>query len=100
MSSPWGERLPVWLPLVGGREVPARAATAAAFGGATLIALITLYVFTKDALGIAYDAPPPPPGCEPPGLAVGLAYLPLPLWSPLLFTVAVHYRQRRRAARP
>ena len=96
---PWGERLPGWLPLVGRREVPARSATIAAFSGAGLMALITLYALTKDALGIAYDAPPPPPGCEPPGMAVALAYVPLPLWSPLLFTVAVHYR-RRRTERP
>jgi hypothetical protein len=34
---PWGEVVPRWIPLVGGRTVPVRAAVAAAGTGATLI---------------------------------------------------------------
>jgi hypothetical protein len=92
---PWGERFPRWIPGIGGREVPVHAATRVALTGASIVGSITVYAFTKDALGIAYDAPPPPPGCEPPGLEVALLYLPLPLWSPLLFIVAINYRRRR-----
>ena len=92
---PWGERFPGWIPGLGGRPVPAVATARVALTGASIVGAITVYAFTKDALGIAYDAPPPPPGCEPPGLGVALLYLPLPLWSPLLFVVAINYRRRR-----
>ena len=40
---PWGEVVPRWVPLVGGRPVPVRAATGAAAAGATLI--FTVYTY-------------------------------------------------------
>ena len=96
---PWGERFPAWIPRLGGREVPARAATAAAMVGAAVLALITAYAFTKDTLGLGFEGGTLPPGCQPPGLGVGLLYLPLPAWAPLLFIVALHYKRRRGVSR-
>jgi hypothetical protein len=89
-----GEVVPSRIPLIGGRTVPVRAATSAALAGATLIALLTVWGVYN---GVTDAAPTKklPPGCEPPGLEVGVLYLPLLAWAPLLFVVTRHYYRRR-----
>ncbi|MEV8099204.1 hypothetical protein [Kitasatospora sp. NPDC085879] len=90
---PWGEALPRWLPLLGGRLVPVRAATAAAAAGA--LALTVLW--TPFAFWWAL----PHPDLTATGRTVaGLLYLPLVTWGPLLAAVTVSsYRHRRPTVR-
>jgi len=94
---PWGEVVPRWLPVVGGRPVPVRGATIVATVGATLIALITAYAVLNAIFGFV-DGPlrPAPAGCKPPGTTVAILYAPLVAWSPLLYLVTYDYYRRRR----
>lgn len=92
---PWGETLPRWLPLVGGRRVDPRAAVAAALGGAALLTALLV-------AGWAGDGQPRhalPPGCHPPGSDVLVWYAPLVLWPPLLVLVALDHARRHRVFR-
>ncbi len=93
----WGEVVPRWIPLVGGKPVPVRGATIAALIGAMLIALLTLWV----VLNLSFDGRPSqqlPAGCEPPGFGILVLYIPLVAWAPLLFVVTRHYHRRRSTA--
>ncbi|WP_329422006.1 hypothetical protein [Streptomyces sp. NBC_01268] len=89
----WGEVFPRWLPLLGGRPVPVRAATGAALAGAAgLLAAASWSGYAVYAglgegdgteLTAAQDA-----------LFLG-CYLPLGAWPVLLAAVAVAYHRRR-----
>ena len=93
---PWGEVVPRWVPIVGGRQVPVRAATVPATLGATVIAALTVYQLLHQAFDIAGPVEPLPPGCTPPGAEILVFYAPLVAWAPLLFFVTHDYRRRRR----
>ncbi len=93
----WGEVFPRWLPLVGGKTVPARGVTAVAGGGAALIGLLTVYA----VVNMIFEFRPArdlPPGCEAPGLDVLVFYVPLIAWAPLLAVVSYAYYRRRTKA--
>jgi hypothetical protein len=92
---PWGEVVPRWVPVLGGRPVPLRAATFPATVGATVIAGLTVYQLLHQAFGIAGPLEPLPPGCTPPGAEILVFYAPLVAWAPLLFFVTHDYRRRR-----
>jgi hypothetical protein len=94
---PWGEVVPRWVPGVGGRRVPVRAATIPATVGATVIAALTVYQLLRQMFGIAGPLEPLPPGCTPPGAEILVFYAPLVAWAPLLFFVTYGYRRRRAA---
>ncbi|KOY55036.1 hypothetical protein [Streptomyces sp. XY332] len=90
---PWGERVPRWIPVLGGRRIPALAAVVPAAGGAAVLTAIT----TLAACGgwneemRAADAPK--------GASAWLmtaCYLPLLAWGPLLAVVTIAYYRRRR----
>ncbi|MEU9701912.1 hypothetical protein [Streptomyces sp. NPDC047981] len=95
----WGEVYPRRLPLLGGRPVSRRGATAAALGGAAgLFALTGWYTYVAVS-GIARDV-------EGIHVADGfqevlflVCYLPLAAWAPLLAAVAVAYSRRRSCRR-
>jgi hypothetical protein len=97
---PWGERLPGWLPVLGGRCVPARLAVGVASTGATLLIAVCLYYLLNSAFQfvprgpvlVGGDAPVRPP----PGWRVLICYAPMLLWGPLLLAVTMDYRRRRR----
>lgn len=99
----WGDVVPGWLPVIGGRKVPAKAAVIAALTGcAVLFALVAFFVLNM-ALGLR--EPREIPGCAPPtegpgGWKVELAYAPLVAWPPLLLLVTVAYYRRRTATAP
>lgn len=86
---PWGEAVPRWVPRVGGRTVrPAAVVAVAAFGAAALTVLWA-------------DVPwwwtyPHEDMTHMGHLVVGLLYLPLVLWGPLLAAVTVSYHRRHR----
>jgi hypothetical protein len=99
---PWGEVVPRWVPIVGGRRVPPVAATVAAATGAVALTIIwtfaTLNFFALTVFGT-------------PGHGFVFAngwweallvacYLPLLLWGPLLLLVTWAYFRRRHDAGP
>lgn len=98
----WGTRLPQWIPRIGGRVVPVRAATFAACVGAAAVMAIEIYGYLNAIFGWFDPKPalrigPAVPQAEP-GLAVDLLYLPMNAWGPLLIAVALNYHRRRTGA--
>ena len=87
---PWGERVPSWMPLAGGRRVRPFAAAGAAFAGAA--ALMLLWGFAAVQVVTGTDMPLSHWGWE--ALFLG-CYAPLLLWGPLLAVVTVGYLRRR-----
>ena len=95
---PWGEVIPRWIPLAGGRTVPVRAAVTAASLGATLIFGVYAYALLNPIFHfrVAPDTPGCPSPLEGPGAWVAVAsYAPLLAWGPLLVVVTVAYYRRR-----
>jgi hypothetical protein len=95
---PWGEVLPHWIPLVGGRTVPVRAAVTAASLGTIFIFGVYAYALLNPIFRfrVAPDIPGCPSPLEGPGAWVAVAsYAPLLAWGPLLAVVTVAYYRRR-----
>ena len=89
----WGDVLPRWLPGIGGRGVPAWAVVLPAGLGALLL---TALGTSQLLLWPDVDHGP----LTPTGHTVmGLCYLPLVLWGPLLGAVTVDHARRRWAGR-
>ncbi|WP_435862950.1 hypothetical protein [Streptomyces sparsogenes] len=88
---PWGEVVPRWIPLVGGRRVrPMAAVVPAALGAAALTALWA---------GVPWWWTYPHENMTPTGnLVVGILYQPLVLWGPLTAAVTISYYRRHRTA--
>jgi hypothetical protein len=87
---PWGERVPRWIPRLGGRRIPPLPVVVAAASGAVLLQLIWTFAFVN-YLGndrMAFSSP----GWE--ALLIA-AYLPLLAWAPLLGAVTWAYYRRR-----
>ncbi|MDY0813753.1 hypothetical protein [Kitasatospora purpeofusca] len=90
---PWGEVLPRWIPLLGGRQVhPIAVVVPAGFGAIALTVLWTPFV--------AWWAVPHPDMTALGHVIVGFLYLPLAAWGPLLGAVTFSYHRRRLAVRP
>ncbi len=89
----WGEVVPSWIPFIGGREVPVKAAVVPAAIGAVL--LVVLWTPLLGWWHIPHD------DLTPLGVTlIGLLYLPMVLWGPLLALVTVSYSRRRRHVSP
>ncbi len=89
---PWGETVPRWIPVIGGRPVRPLAAVVPAAAGA--LALTAIWA----AMPLWWTYPHPdltPTG----GLLVGVIYQPLVLWGPLLGAVTVSYYRRTKGSR-
>ena len=89
----WGEILPRWIPLVGGKPVPPLAAVIPAGAGA--IALTVLWVSTManiEPIWAYYGLE----GAE--RVLMMVCYTPLLLWGPLLAAVTISYHRRHRCA--
>ena len=87
----WGEIVPSWIPLIGGRRVPPLAAAVPAFVGSALLTLLWVTAMANFGL-IAEEY-----GLEGAEQAVVVAcYAPLLLWGPLLAVVTASYLRRRR----
>ncbi|MFG2233571.1 hypothetical protein ACGFNX_26865 [Streptomyces sp. NPDC048723] len=89
---PWGEVVPHWIPLIGGRRVRPMAAVVPAALGAAVLTLLWAFVpwwwtFPHDDMTHTGN------------LVVGILYQPLFLWGPLLAAVTVSYHRRHRAPR-
>ncbi len=80
---PWGERFPEWLPLIGGRRVPAPVAVMAAVIGASVVIVIcVMSVAHWDRVSGFADRPNS-------GWArlMAACYLPALSWGPILLAV-------------
>jgi hypothetical protein len=88
---PWGERVPSWIPLLGGRPVrPWAAIVPATLGG-----LVLTFFFTHLPFVFFTNAPD---GEEAHGwwaVLMAVCYLPLVAWGPLLLAVTYAYYRRR-----
>jgi hypothetical protein len=97
----WGEVVPRWVPFVGGRSVPMRAAVVAGAMGAIVLTLLWTSVAIRFALGQRLDGSPRSAlaplnfGDWRGDLAVA-AYAPVVLWGPLLAAATISYYRRRR----
>ncbi|MER7850821.1 hypothetical protein ABTZ03_43640 [Kitasatospora sp. NPDC096077] len=88
---PWGQVVPRWIPLIGGRRVrPLSAVVPALLGSLVLTRVGLLALFGGWARNLA--EPDSPHGLG--GLVMTLAYLPLVIWGPLLGAVALDYARR------
>ncbi|MCT9931490.1 hypothetical protein N5079_14815 [Planotetraspora sp. A-T 1434] len=99
---PWGERVPRWVPVLGGRDVPARVAVIVAATGAMLLIGLCLYALLNSVLHFVPRGPVLIGAGEAerprPGWPVLILYAPLLLWGPLLLTVTVNYWRRNPRA--
>ncbi|MET7950814.1 hypothetical protein [Micromonospora sp. NPDC005324] len=104
----WGQRVPHWVPGVGGRLIPARPVVRVALTGGWLLVAICAYFLVNQRfhlvqsgwVGIGGDEPVHPP----PGWEVFRYYAPILAWGPLVIAVAADYRRRaancRRLEKP
>ncbi|MFF5486640.1 hypothetical protein [Streptomyces virginiae] len=98
----WGEVLPRWIPVLGGRRIPVVAAVVpAALGAVALTGLWTVLALVTQVSGTTLQGDPVP--TDFPSEVGGrsalwfyVCYAPLVLWGPLLGVVTVAYWRRRR----
>lgn len=87
----WGEVVPGWIPLVGGRPVPPLAAVVPAGTGAVALTLLWASTFSNvETIWALYGLD----GAE--RVLMMACYTPLLLWGPLLAAVTVSYHRRHR----
>ncbi|MFE2294336.1 hypothetical protein [Streptomyces sp. NPDC059452] len=101
----WGEVFPRWVPRLGGRQVPTKAAVVPAALGATILTLVfTALAVVNEIQGTTIrgdDLPDDFPG-EAGGWEAAwfyICYTPLIFWGPLLTVLTVAYGKRRRRER-
>ncbi|MFJ1588863.1 hypothetical protein ACIOD0_01235 [Kitasatospora albolonga] len=90
---PWGEVVPRWIPLLGGRRVRPLAAVVPAAVGVAVLTLIWANVpwwWTYPHEDMTATG----------NLVVGILYQPLFLWGPLTAAVTFSYYRRHRPVRP
>lgn len=91
---PWGERVPTWVPRVGGRRIPTIAVAVPAALGAVAVTFVN-WTSALNWYGPENNGDPEAPhGIA--GILMTAAYAPLLLWGPLLGAVTVAYCIRRR----
>jgi hypothetical protein len=88
----WGEVVPGWIPVIGGRRVPPMAAVVPAVAGGLLLTVVSVWmVLTWVGVSghMAYEN----------GWWQALAMVcitPLALWGPIVLALAYAYQRRRR----
>ncbi|MDG9720250.1 hypothetical protein [Streptomyces sp. DH24] len=91
---PWGEVVPRWIPLLGGRRVRPLAATVPAVLGGVVLAGLLSWAFYSHTANIGQDGT----GTPAQYALMLVCYIPLLAWPPLLIAVALAYYRRRTAA--
>ncbi|WP_410579054.1 hypothetical protein [Amycolatopsis sp. lyj-108] len=98
----WGEVLPRWIPLLGGRKIPPLAAVVPAALGATILTVLWTTAYATSLAGLTLQGDPLPDDFPTESLHgwqlafFELTYAPLLLWGPLLAAVCFAYWRRRR----
>lgn len=87
----WGERLPMGLPLLGGRQLPVWLVAALSSAGAGLVATLVVVSITRWS-AVSGFADRPTSGWA---LLMDACYAPVILWAPLLLAVTVAYARRQ-----
>jgi hypothetical protein len=93
---PWGEVVPRWIPLLGGRRVAPLAATVPAVSGGVVLAGLLSWAFYSHSTYVGLEGT----GTPSQYALLLVCYVPLLAWPPLLIAVAVAYYRRRTAAPP
>ncbi|MFE7621912.1 hypothetical protein [Streptomyces sp. NPDC057496] len=96
LVQPWGEVVPRWIPLLGGRGVRPLAAVAPALLGAAALSVVLVMVFHSHYTGLDQGSV----GTVAQRGLLAVCYFPLLAWPPLLAAVAVAYHRRRAAGAP
>jgi hypothetical protein len=87
----WGEVVPRWMPLIGGRRVPPLVAVVPAGVGAGALTLLWVSIMSNvEPIWVYYGLD----GAE--RVLMTLCYAPLLLWGPLLGAVTLSYHRRHR----
>ncbi|MBB4934449.1 hypothetical protein F4561_005269 [Lipingzhangella halophila] len=104
----WGELLPRWVPLLGGRRIPVRAAVLPATIGAVAVTVLSVTMAAQE-LGLLWEDPqtleqaralssfnvPADTDFSGPADWVAWLYAPSLAWGPLLAAVTLAYHRRR-----
>jgi hypothetical protein len=90
---PWGEVVPGWIPVLGGRWVPPLTAVLPAGLAAVLLTVLTVTGAT--GWSREFDVAGSPSGAA--ATLMTAAYLPLLAWGPLLGVTTLAYWRRRRS---
>lgn len=97
LVQPWGEVVPRWVPLIGGRPVHPLAAVIPALLGAAVLFLLSIVVGIVQSHSLASGSLTNSAAQE---VLLVLCYVPLLAWAPLLTVSAIAYYRRRTAAAP
>jgi hypothetical protein len=97
LVKPWGEVVPRWIPVLGGRAIPTLAAAVTAGLGAVAVTSIMLTSVVR--WGIFSNSDPDLPRGFARQVMI-VSYAPLLAWGPLLAVVTVSYAVRRRRRQP
>ena len=93
LVKPWGEVVPGWVPVLGGRRIPVAAAVIPAGFGAIAVTWITVSSAFLWASPLNNGDPDAPHGLAE--VVMVACYAPLLAWGPLLAVVTVAYAVRR-----
>ncbi|MFF9768529.1 hypothetical protein ACF1GT_18270 [Streptomyces sp. NPDC014636] len=93
LVKPWGERVPRWVPRLGGRRIPPLAVAIPAAVGA--VAVTGLCAAVTLVPGGPLDNPDFPHGTA--GVIMDVCYAPMLAWGPLVAALTIAYVRRRRA---
>ncbi|MFF1480590.1 hypothetical protein ACFVYD_24090 [Streptomyces sp. NPDC058301] len=96
LVQPWGEVVPRWIPLIGGRPVRPLATAIPALLGAAVLFLLSIAVGTIQSHSLASGSLTNSAAQE---VVLVACYLPLLAWAPLLAVSAIAYYRRRAPAR-
>ncbi|MBA3780507.1 MAG: hypothetical protein H0X12_01460 [Nocardioides sp.] len=84
---PWGRMVPRWSPILAGRPVPRRVTLGAAWSGTVVLGVLWTPF-------LAWWILPHPDLTATGGTAIGLVYLPLVAWAPLLAMLTISFGRR------
>ncbi|MFB7503162.1 hypothetical protein [Streptomyces broussonetiae] len=93
LVQPWGEVVPRWIPLIGGRPVRPLAAVVPALVGAFLLFVLSLVVGFVQGRNLADGVLT---HSRAQSVLLVVCYTPLLAWAPLLAVSAIAYHRRRR----
>ncbi|WP_199829727.1 hypothetical protein [Streptomyces sp. MMG1121] len=93
LVKPWGERVPRWVPRLGGRRIPPLVVVIPAAAGAIMVTGLCAAVTLLP--GGPLDNPDFPHGTA--GVIMDVCYAPLLGWGPLVAALCIAYARRRRA---